>query len=400
MSIHPDDLRWIGKLVRETFHISISYFNDLGEKAYMPPEPRTKLDYRFQMKELAEAPAMHTIHRIEHYISLPVALHGGDQGTLIIGPALWSKPSNHVVRGILHDLGLHGSAAEKAMVSYESLPVMNEQKLVNIARLVYFMIHQQQLDTYRIKEASAADLPDPEIGNPELSLSERRQNAVFHQDPMYEKKVFQCIKEGDRDRLLELWKTLKTSYEFGVLSKKSELRSQKGNAIAGITLATRYAIDGGLHAEMAYTMSDSYIQRLEELTTTAEIDRFLEQVLCRFADRVREAQQAKYSKPINQCLHYIFAHLYERVSVADLAEFVSLTPRYLAQLFNTEVQMTIREYIQRAKVEEAKNLMNHTSHTLSEIYSLLNFSDQSHFTKVFKKYTGVTPKQFKKHPIG
>lgn len=72
-----------------------------------------------------------------------------------------------------------------------------------------------------------------------------------------------------------------------------------------------------------------------------------------------------------------------------------MNPSYLSTLFKKEVGMSISEYVQSAKVNEAKNLLSYTSHSMSDISSLLNFYDQSHFIRVFKKYTGVTPKQFK-----
>ncbi|MEM5593918.1 helix-turn-helix transcriptional regulator [Niallia circulans] len=59
----------------------------------------------------------------------------------------------------------------------------------------------------------------------------------------------------------------------------------------------------------------------------------------------------------------------------------------------------ISEYIQQMKIEEAKKLMTFAEHSLSDIHALLNFTDQSYFTKVFKKYTGITPKQFRKNTV-
>ncbi|WP_419181475.1 helix-turn-helix domain-containing protein [Niallia circulans] len=43
--------------------------------------------------------------------------------------------------------------------------------------------------------------------------------------------------------------------------------------------------------------------------------------------------------------------------------------------------------------------MTFGEHSLSDIHALLNFTDQSYFTKVFKRYTGITPKQFMKKPV-
>lgn len=53
---------------------------------------------------------------------------------------------------------------------------------------------------------------------------------------------------------------------------------------------------------------------------------------------------------------------------------------------------TIGEFILREKVEEAKRLLMVSKHSLLDISVLLHFNDQSHFTKVFKQFVGLTPK--------
>lgn len=216
---------------------------------------------------------------------------------------------------------------------------------------------------------------------------------------LYEKRIMQFVKEGRKEEVIKHWRSAAEEGGFGTLSKKSQLRSQKNLAITSITLITRAAMEGGLYPEAAYTLSDFYIQNIEELTTSKDVDHLLEDALYDFTERVQNVKRQKYSKPIHLCQSYIFTHLYEEITLADLANVTGMNPRYISSLFKKEVGISISEYIQREKVEEAKNLMTLTNHSLAEIYSMLNFHDQSHFTKVFKKFTGVTPKQFKDKPM-
>ncbi|MFC4402498.1 helix-turn-helix domain-containing protein [Gracilibacillus xinjiangensis] len=88
-------------------------------------------------------------------------------------------------------------------------------------------------------------------------------------------------------------------------------------------------------------------------------------------------------------------HLYEEITVSKLAKETILHPNYLSKLFKKEVGSSISEYIQKQKVEEAKKLLAHSDYSLSDIYTWLNFHDQSHFTRVFKKYVGVTPRKYR-----
>nr|WP_083442866.1 AraC family transcriptional regulator [Paenibacillus sp. IHB B 3415] len=78
-----------------------------------------------------------------------------------------------------------------------------------------------------------------------------------------------------------------------------------------------------------------------------------------------------------------------------IARTVGLSPKYLSALFKKEVGLTVSEYIQQMKSDEAKKLLAYSKTPISEICTLLSFNDQSYFTKVFKKVTGVTPKFYR-----
>ena len=117
-------------------------------------------------------------------------------------------------------------------------------------------------------------------------------------------------------------------------------------------------------------------------------------MFCDFADNVLKAKNNKYSKPIISCQNYISKHLYQELSLSELAEFIGLSPKYLSALFHKEVGLTLTEYINSKKIEEAKHLLMSTNHSILDISDWLGFHDQSHFTKIFKKFTGVTPKKF------
>ncbi|MBD2871088.1 helix-turn-helix domain-containing protein, partial [Paenibacillus arenilitoris] len=177
--------------------------------------------------------------------------------------------------------------------------------------------------------------------------------------------------------------------------RRSRLRNEKNMAICLVTLATRAAIDGGLNPETAYTASDLWIQHIEELKDADEVIKAGQQIMFDFADRVARQRLSRHSKPVVVCQNYIFNRIYEPIALGGLAQAAGVHPAYLSKLFKQEVGMTVTEYILRQKVEEAKKLLAFSDATPLRAANLLNFHDQSHFTKVFKKYAGETPKQYK-----
>ena len=182
---------------------------------------------------------------------------------------------------------------------------------------------------------------------------------------------------------------------YGTLSKHDSLRSKKNLIIAAITLGTRAAIDGGLYSESALTLSDTYIQHIETLSKIHSIHPILQDILSDFTERVAKVQRAHISKDILLCQEYIFNHLYDDLSLSVLSEHLQISPSYLSRKFKEETGEGLRIFIQRQRIEEAKTLIVFSDYRLSEIYSLLNFHDQSYFIKVFRKHTGFTPKEYR-----
>lgn len=74
--------------------------------------------------------------------------------------------------------------------------------------------------------------------------------------------------------------------------------------------------------------------------------------------------------------------------MAQLSEngFLGTTSKYFG--------CTLVDYMRKIKVDKALYYLNHTSKTLTEVAYECGFADQSHFTRVFKTYTGCTPKEF------
>lgn len=102
---------------------------------------------------------------------------------------------------------------------------------------------------------------------------------------------------------------------------------------------------------------------------------------------------------VERAKRYILSHLEEEISREDVAGFVYLHPDYLTKLFKDETGMTITDYIYEERMNLAKSLLLTTNQTIKDIAVRVGYSNFSHFSKMFARYFGMTPKEFRKYGI-
>ncbi len=85
----------------------------------------------------------------------------------------------------------------------------------------------------------------------------------------------------------------------------------------------------------------------------------------------------------------------KNLSVNQYADMLAITPNHLTQTIKQLTGRTSNDVLQSKQMLEIKRLLVHTNLTVTQIADELNFSDQSYFTKFFKKVTGVTPSVFR-----
>lgn len=316
-------------------------------------------------------------------------------GFYIIGPIRFADPLFFVHR-------LQTEPTEKGLDFTADVALCDFQAVLSSILLVYNLYHFEELGQNELIQYCC--IPKGADAEPLQLYSELTfQNQEYgqkHNPYGQELREQQSIELGDP---MLLKKSLEEDYigEIGTLSK-DHLRNWKYLGATVLTLASRSAIRGGISPEVAFSLQDSYMQKIDETNNEQRILHLIRAAEFTFANMVRELKEfhlgirAKENPYIEQCKDYIFSHLHDKLEVADIARHLALNANYLSELFHTYEGVTLKSYIQHEKVKLVKNLLTYSRYGYSEIATYLGYSSQSHLGKIFKQTTGYTLSQYRK----
>lgn len=111
--------------------------------------------------------------------------------------------------------------------------------------------------------------------------------------------------------------------------------------------------------------------------------------------RSKEKEQVSYRlKQLKQVLRYIEDHYAEEITLETLASIAGMNPKYFCRFFRQITQRTPIDYVNYYRIECAREQLSTTDMTITDAALNCGFNDISYFIKIFKKYMGVTPKQY------
>lgn len=311
--------------------------------------------------------------------------------SLLVGPFLMTEMTHGRISQLINRYKLPISHKNQLVEHYHFLTLLDQQQTYYIGKLMENTLPFLNLTN---EKTNLAPIEKPVPETYFENTCENRTRLFFHSPFFLEQKVCRCITEGKEQQAIEKLKQI-NNLNRATLAEEP-IRSLKNSLIASCTLFTRAAINGGISPDDAFTLSDSYIQEIERTDSILVLNTLEEKMVRGFSSMIKTINLFRYSKTILYVIQYINDHITEKLAVPKLAELVYVHPNYLSSLFKKETGKSISDYIKSRRVEEAKYFIRYSSSSFADIAEFYRFSSQSHFIKVFKDCTGMTPGQYKK----
>lgn len=282
----------------------------------------------------------------------------------------------------------------------ENLPVISLSSFSSCLRILMLLLKKEALSMEEISNYKFSNFQGSLHQTFIHELFENMEDYRIHTPYSHELAILNCVKAGNVARLEATYKALPQT-KYGNMSS-NPLRQLFYGCIANTTLVTRYAIEGGLEEETAFTLSDVYIKQMEKCHTLYELHILNEKMAVDFTKRVAKSKTANkpaYTKPVSKCINYITKNVNHKITLEMISREVGLTSKYLSALFHKETGQTLSYFIETQKISEAKDLLTYSDYSYSHISQYLSFYSQSYFIFVFKKHVGMTPKEYRENSL-
>ena len=183
-------------------------------------------------------------------------------------------------------------------------------------------------------------------------------------------------------------------------SSNFDLSIIKSRVLELIVVLSRAVIDAGADVGEMLRNNTNYFSRIERFTNIEEMSVWLTDVMHRFIHLAFDPRRVKHSDVVHKIMKYIRGNYHRRITLDDVAGQVYLSRSYISSLFKEETGVSLTSYINHVRIEQSKRLLEDEHIPLVDIADMCGFGDQSYFTKIFKRETGMPPNRYRALFVG
>ena len=207
--------------------------------------------------------------------------------------------------------------------------------------------------------------------------------------------LFLLVKSGETELLKEQLHIRMEKFPSGRITK-DERKQLEYLTVSLVNTFMIAAIQGGVYPPHVNAAADQALRRLARIQGIAEIPVLVNETALEMCALVRqEKEENTGNSHVEKAKQFISTHLTQEITASDVAEAVGISPYHLSRLFHANTGKTMKEYLSDERIETACRLLAASERSIPEIASLLRFCDQSYFTAVFHRKTGMTPARWR-----
>lgn len=361
-------------------------------------EKKCKDSYKRASMEAAkwEEPYFFRCHAGLVIWAVPIMIRGVSIGSIICGQVLMWEPDHFFFQELKKlNEGIDNFEWLKNVAC--KLEVVSPSRSQAAADMLFVVVnHIVKRNINSLEEIAATRLQQQQIRR---EIEERKKNHSPDLDNYddylkKERKFLRYIRMGDRTRANQTLQSLLTDLHTKTLG---DLETVKVRILELATLSSRAAVEGGANAKRIMGLLKDFNREIER-EGFERVEKFfykIQSIVETFLDGIFSLADKKHLAIVKNARDFIMENYALPLTVNDVARHLFISPSHLSRLFREELDCTLNDYLTRVRVEQAVEIMKKPEFSVAQVSKAVGFKNQSYFSKVFRKYIGVTPLTYK-----
>lgn len=223
----------------------------------------------------------------------------------------------------------------------------------------------------------------------------RFETVKFSQEDMYTEysKMFSEINnhialnrpEALRDQIVE-WTGWIRSKRF----HPSDVKEMVLQLLLDLQMKTKMTLQSG-HQDLS---RDKLYDVVNSIETLDHLEEWLIEYLIQVVQKLSILTISSKRPEVIKAQQFVIQHVTEKITLEDMANHLNMNSSYFSRLFKRETNQNFIEYVNRVKLQKAKELLQQSNKPVEEISSYLGYANKSYFIKLFKRELGMKPSEF------
>ncbi|NSB17518.1 helix-turn-helix domain-containing protein [Clostridium beijerinckii] len=221
-------------------------------------------------------------------------------------------------------------------------------------------------------------------------------NSFISDMSIFNNDISFLIKLRAKPQILEIVK----KKHLDEISDEISIQDKKNDLLIWNAMYTREIVENGILTRYLHPIYNKFYTLIPTLNTIDDLQTIEIQMIDTYINLLINDVEVKDNFVINRILKHLHLNIESQISIKKLSGELNLSEGYISDCFKKHMGMTIMKYAKKIRIDRAKVLLVTTTSSILEIGLTLGFHDQSHFHKVFKSFTGVSPSEYRNNNFG
>ena len=331
----------------------------------------------------------------QQYIAVGIWNQTTYNGFIMAGPFLSSVPGTDFLSSIISENKIPISEQTALQEFYESLSVVHNSASISIGELLVNLCSNTFIEAKLITSDPPPSSQSKESIKTLIDENKHIIETVYRQ----EQEFMQAIMTGDKEKIQNIKVNIHDTYLENRVPE-SPIRASKNLILVLNTLCRVAAKYGGVHPVYIHEISDKYAILIERAPNMPHLNKVVEVMLDEYCDLVKEYSTLHYSELVKKAVDYIRLNIDSPLTLQGIADAIHANPSHLSRKFKQETGQSVIDFINHKRVESAKIYLHNKQNSITDVAFIVGFNDVNYFSRVFKKFTSMTPSQYMKQHMG